>query len=444
MILYTIHTRYNNPSLMNVCSWCDDLSTDRHPIAEPTVNGTERDNRKSQRPTRRHSNDTPNMRAVLLLAVVALAVAADSQCLQKRLNDVKSGKVPLRGGNLGSWFIQEGWMVPWLWSNNGCNAGQNPGTTKLEQCLGSRGAGVMQKHWSTFVTEADFIAMADNNLNAVRLPLGWWQIYDPVGGASKAQLKQHIEPTNYLTGALKYVDLAFQWGAKHGVGIIIDLHAAPGSQNGDDHSAPPAPGVQNWDKYPANVAQSLDSIELYAQRYHNKTAFLGFCLINEPKVNTNTLKKYYKDAYDRIRKHSSNSIVIINPLITNQDVTNQEWTSFMNPPQYNKVYMSMHWYHIWGFEGKSDAWKLNYIKNDRNNQVTDYLKKNPKPGVIDEWSCGGISNGRDAMQAQLQPFNRVNWIFWAWSKTSGGDNWSLRAAFEKGWINKSQTGVASC
>lgn len=45
---------------------------------------------------------------------------------------------------------------------------------------------------------------------------------------------------------------AFEWGEKYGVGILIDMHAAPGSQNGDDHSAPPDNHVQNWDKYTAN------------------------------------------------------------------------------------------------------------------------------------------------------------------------------------------------
>lgn len=143
----------------------------------------------------------------------------------------------MRGGNLGSWFIQEGWMVGWLWSNNGCDASQNPGSTKLEECLGNRAQSVLQAHWSSFITENDFKEMAQNNLNAMRLPIGWWQIYDTVGGVSKAQLKQHIVPTNYQAGALKYVDKAFEWGAKYGVGIILDLHAAPGSQNGGEISA---------------------------------------------------------------------------------------------------------------------------------------------------------------------------------------------------------------
>jgi len=50
-------------------------------------------------------------------------------------------------------------------------------------------------------------------------------------------------------------------GAAHGIGIIIDIHATNGSQNGFDHSAPVAKGQQLWDSaaqptpsYPAQVA----------------------------------------------------------------------------------------------------------------------------------------------------------------------------------------------
>ncbi len=35
-----------------------------------------------------------------------------------------------------------------------------------------------------------------------------------------------------MEGASVYIDLAMTWGAKHGVGVLLDLQAAPGSQNG--------------------------------------------------------------------------------------------------------------------------------------------------------------------------------------------------------------------
>ncbi|PRP84628.1 hypothetical protein PROFUN_07878 [Planoprotostelium fungivorum] len=376
-------------------------------------------------------------------------------CLSRRLEDVKSGRVPVRGTNLGSWFILEGWMVGWVWNDNGCSTDNDPGTTLLERCLGNRRDSVMNKHWSTFITEDDFKIMSSYNLNAVRLPVGWWHIYDTQGGVGKARLNQHIEPIDsYAYGALQYIDKAFEWGEKWGVAILLDIHAAPGSQNGDgqfshmfncsplsDHSAPPANHQQQlWDKYDANMAQTVDSVEAYLQRYANKKAYAGICLLNEPKVDTGKLKQYYLNAYARIRKYSKDSIIIINPLITNQNTDQPEWTEFMNAPQYTNVWMSMHWYHIWGFREQSDDWKLNYIRNDRKWQIENYKNKNPKKGIIDEWCNAEFADGRTVMQAQLQQFNNMDggWTFWSWSKTWGGDSWSLRAAFEKGWVSKDQ------
>ena len=36
----------------------------------------------------------------------------------------------------------------------------------------------------------------------------------------------------FMEGAAVYVDLAMTWGVTHGVGVLLDLQAAPGSQNG--------------------------------------------------------------------------------------------------------------------------------------------------------------------------------------------------------------------
>jgi len=148
---------------------------------------------------------------------------APSSCLSDRLNRVKTRQDPVRGANLGSWLILESWMVGWLWNDNGCNANQFPGSYLLEQCLGGRAASVMRQHWSTFVTESDFALMASLNLNAVRFPIGWWQIYDPQGGASNARLNQYITPTNYLVGGLEWIDKALDWGAKYGVGVLLGV-----------------------------------------------------------------------------------------------------------------------------------------------------------------------------------------------------------------------------
>ena len=58
-----------------------------------------------------------------------------------------------------------------------------------------------------------------HSLNHVRLPIGYWAF--EVGSG---------EP--YITGQLDYLKKAITWASNHDLKLIIDLHGAPGSQNG--------------------------------------------------------------------------------------------------------------------------------------------------------------------------------------------------------------------
>lgn len=54
----------------------------------------------------------------------------------------------------------------------------------------------------------------------------------------------------FAPNALKHLDnLIKNWANKHNVAVFISFHAAKGSQNGMDHSAPPDPGHSYWGSY---------------------------------------------------------------------------------------------------------------------------------------------------------------------------------------------------
>jgi glucan 1,3-beta-glucosidase len=56
-------------------------------------------------------------------------------------------------------------------------------------------------------------------LNHVRIPIGYWA-YEVGPG----------EP--YIQGQHDYLVKAVGWAGKHNIKVMIDLHGAPGSQNG--------------------------------------------------------------------------------------------------------------------------------------------------------------------------------------------------------------------
>ena len=48
----------------------------------------------------------------------------------------------------------------------------------------------------------------------------------------------------FVEGGAAYLDAAMAWGEQYGIGILLELHAANGSQNGYDHSAPVKSGAR--------------------------------------------------------------------------------------------------------------------------------------------------------------------------------------------------------
>ncbi|KAI3952437.1 hypothetical protein MKX01_005304, partial [Papaver californicum] len=163
---------------------------------------------------------------------------------------------------------------------------------------------VLTEHRNSYITRKDFQYLSQHGINTVRIPVGWWITKDP------------NPPAPYVGGGLAALDNAFRWAQWLGIKCIIDLHAAPGSQNGMDHSSS-RDGSIDW-LISDNIQQSLDAIEFLASRYGNDPALLGIELVNEPhspEVPLDKVLKYYKDGYDIVRKHSSTAYVIMSQLI---------------------------------------------------------------------------------------------------------------------------------
>ncbi|PRP84455.1 putative Leucine-rich repeat receptor protein kinase EXS precursor [Planoprotostelium fungivorum] len=395
-----------------------------------------------------------SLQLFLYFSTVAWALLDDT-CLRQRLDAVKSLSVPMRGVNLGSWFIVESYMYPNLWIDNNCNPDTHPGQYLLEQCLYAQSPALMNQvlehHWSTWMNETDFKEMAAQGINTVRVPLGWWQIYDTVGGASQAGLQ--VSPTNFAMGALKYIDLVFNWAEKYGIAVLLDMHAGVNSQNGQPHSSPISLNSCGFDTDPNNAYQTVESIRAYTERYHNRTSFLGFALLNEPgcsdhMFNVYFLYTYYDLAYAAVRKYSSQGLVVISPLTTPfQTGTESDWIILMSDTtKYTNVYLDLHAYQCFGGAGDTDDDRIENMYTAKNQLLEQYAKVNAKPLMIGEWSLCGVSGGKEWLlaKAQLEVFAKVKggWTYWSWRAT--GTVWSMRESYRQGWFQSNATGLPSC
>lgn len=145
---------------------------------------------------------------------------------QKRSLPFAYGAEKVRGVNLGGWLVLEPWIRPSLFQQ--FEGSPNPAVDEYTFCqyLGyDAAAGQLAAHWATWYTESDFVNLAAWGINHVRIPVGYWA-FDVAPG----------EP--WVMGAEAYLRQALVWATNHGLKVWIDLHGAPGSQNGGSISFP--------------------------------------------------------------------------------------------------------------------------------------------------------------------------------------------------------------
>ncbi|GIC90984.1 glycoside hydrolase family 5 protein [Aspergillus udagawae] len=361
--------------------------------------------------------------ALLALALLhSVAMAAPSRSYLKSHNDTfdyNSEKV--RGVNLGGWLVLESWITPSIFEAAGDSVVDE---YTLCQVLGKDEAKArLQNHWNTFITQDDFLSIAQAGMNHVRIPVGYWAVA-PLAG----------EP--YVDGQLDVLDNAIIWAKNAGLKVMIDLHGAPGSQNGFDHSG--RRGPTHWQQG-NTVKQTLEAIRGLAERYAPKTdVMVAIEAINEPAIyngiNLDELKQYYYDVWGTVRDYNHDTTVVLHDGFLPVD----SWNGFMNVES-GCWYVMMDTHH---YEMFDDALRNLSIDDHINNVCQfsrDHLQHADKWTVVGEWTggindCAKVLNGsgsvaglsdleklhiRRFIEAQLDAYEKsTGWLFWTW-KTEG-------------------------
>jgi len=219
----------------------------------------------------------------------------------------------IRGVNLGGWLVLERWITPSIfkdgWDDDGWGfSSYNPDSVAADQwnfCtrLGPEECSKrLEAHWDSWVTEADVATLADAGITHLRVPMGYWIMGDVQEG----------EP--YVTGDLQYLMRLGAWAGRYQMQVWVDLHAAPGSQNGFDNSG--RYGNATWALDSVNVDRSVQVLGDFAQHVSDEgygDIFTGVGLLNEPKTGSNlmTLTDFYERAYAAVRTHLPDAAVFV-------------------------------------------------------------------------------------------------------------------------------------
>lgn len=326
----------------------------------------------------------------------------------------------IRGVNLGGWLILEKWMTPSVFADldaiDEYTFMQTPGAIDK-----------IQAHRSTFITEEDFKWLAENGVNAVRLPVGYWV----------------LEDSGPYVGAVQYLDFAVDMCEKYDLRLLIDFHGAPGSQNGNDHSG--RIGEALWHKERLHQTKSIEVLEQLAQRYYDREIVWGLQILNEPKpgVIQWRLRRYYRQAYRRL-------IEVARPgtnIIFHDGFTTFLMSGALRRANNFPVIIDRHWYHF--LQILRGVMPLDwYFSKLRLTKYYYRIIRRTQPLIIGEWS-GVIDytvakdmSDSDRKQAerrhiaeQLKLYDKETdgWFYWSY-KTEKADLWNFRSLVEKGII----------
>ncbi|KAG2187283.1 hypothetical protein INT44_004968 [Umbelopsis vinacea] len=390
------------------------------------------------------------------------------------------GVDPIRGVNLGGWLVLEPFITPSIFEQFDPSEGVIDEWTLSEKLGPDEAKRQIQEHYETFVTEEDFKKIAQMGINHVRIPTGHWAV-NPIEG-------EPFVPNI----AWDYLLKGIQWARKYGIRVMVELHTAPGSQNGWNHSG--RVGTIGWlngtKQGYENAALTIDTVvpmvEFFSRpQWANVVTMFG--VLNEPaiyKLDVQRSKQWYLDSYDAIRNVTGEGK---GPYLTYHEgfIGLPKWKGFMPNTTFDRTVLETHTYLIFDqglvsmsrnaqSEFPCRDWKKDLQQSTEDfghtmvgefsaatNDCAKYLNgmgigarydgtfTDDKPAVCSNCTCTGSEDWQNWSDEYKQFLNRfierqmdafesgIGWFFWNF-KTENHVNphWDYLLGWEQGWVPK--------
>ena len=345
---------------------------------------------------------------LLTLCLISLSIQkfTDLDFLKTDDNQIKNnwGKgncVYLRGTNIGNLFVQESWM------SSTDAKDQITINSALEERFGKAGKNSLLQHYeNAYLTTVDFDNFKELGMSVVRIPFTYMNLYEK-NDEGNWELKSN---------AFDKLDWIIDECSERGIYVILDLHGAFGSQNGQDHSGEVIDNVEDVTFYKNNTLKEL-TLNLWkevANRYKNNPAVAAYDTLNEPGEKAGKTKNYhwdfYNEIYKAIRSVDPDHIIIFESCWTADDLP--------QPSEYdwhNIVYEFHHY--VWGDEKNLDGQKL------AADSLINSLKIFNVPIYIGEYTFFELA---DAWTYVLNLFNINGYHYTSWSyKSNNMGTWGI-------------------
>ena len=339
------------------------------------------------------------------------------------LLDSEGNKFLLRGTNLGSYYLHERWMA--LTDSPDMLYTVNKLTERFDRDAAFE---LLDIYQTNFWTSEDFDAVQALGLNCLRLPISYMDVFDCDFDLMRSDNPTAEELLNMTLTLRKdhllKMDKFIVEAEKRGIYIILDLHGAYGSQNGNDHSIDSRQHDWLWRQDDVGSAFRELTLELWtvlAEHYKDYKNIAAYDLLNEPAGDANdqgcltsTTGKlqwdYFDDLYKAIRVIDPNHTIIMESCWGAEDLP--------QPTAYgweNVMYEFHHYDSTTDDEGslRSHQYRVSNIIN-ANFGVPLYMGE-----FCPHCSYQGWARVLEAFNA-----NHISWTTWTY-KVRGFSDWGL-------------------
>lgn len=311
------------------------------------------------------------------------------------------------GVNLGGWLVVERWLTPHLFTDTDA-------VDEYTLSLTIKGKAALERHHETFITEADFAWLAKHDITMVRIPIGYW-LFD--GDAP------------YIS-SITHLDNAMSWAATHHIKVLIDIHGAPGSQNGEHHSG--RAGKTLWRRR-GGQDQLITVLQRLARRYRDNPALWGIELVNEPSLGLLGigLTRFYRRAYRQLAPLLRPGVYTVFA----DGFAPRLLSGALSGTTEHPVAMDCHFYQLFSPFDRRRTFAEQIRKTAQRSRRIKQLSRR-QPIIIGEWSGALPTPVNDEqtltyISAQNQAYQfALAHFYWTYKAEIGGP-WNLRAMIEK-------------
>jgi endoglucanase len=321
---------------------------------------------------------------LLILLVSSLANAQFVTTRGKQILTPDGNPIRLRGINLGNWLLPEGYMFKF-------KAASSPRLiqTAINELVGEAEARKFWKsHRDNYITKEDIHFIKQSGFNSIRVPFSY-------------RLFVSSDDPHKLEGeGYELLDRVVGWSKEENLYVILDMHAAPGGQTGDNID-------DSWG-YPF-LFESPESQELtvriwqkLAYRYRNERTVLGYDLLNEPIAThfnpdyfNPKLEPLYKRIVAAIRAVDANHVIFLGGAQWNNNF------KVFGPPFDSKLAYTFHKYWM-------------DVNQSAIREYVDFRDKYKVPLWMGE--SGENTDEWVAAYRNLLEQNDIGWCFWPYKK----------------------------